>query len=293
MSADMTYSYAVTRADATPDALDEELRRVRGVAGAPVRLVRAHGLAAVASPVPARDFDESALKDRLEDMEWLESVARAHHAVVETVFARTTVLPLRLATLHLDDDRVRDMLARRAEEFRTLLGRLDGQVEWGVKVYALPPPAGSPVPAATAGSAGGSPGRDYLRGRQRQRRSGEDAWRAARDAVLRVDAEARVLAVERVQHRLQQGELATGPGYNVTNDAYLVPRGSGDDFRARVEGAAEGLGGIRVETTGPWAPYSFTAPEHTDDDIREETERARRQETESGTDAADEEVGAP
>ncbi|MGW6746409.1 GvpL/GvpF family gas vesicle protein [Streptomyces sp. NPDC055025] len=267
MSADMRYSYAVTRADAASDALDEELRGIRGVADTPVRLVRAHGLAAVVSPVPERDFDERALKAQLEDLDWLESVARAHHAVVETVFARTALLPLRLATLHRDDDRVRDMLNRRAEEFGALLDRLTGQVEWGVKVYALPPPPSSPVPATTTASAGGSPGRDYLRGRRRQRRSGEDAWRAAREAVLRVDAEVRPLAVDRVQHRLQEGELAIGPGRNVSNDAYLVPRGSGDAFRARAEGVARSFDGIRVEVTGPWAPYSFAAPERTDEEV--------------------------
>ncbi|MFB7269721.1 GvpL/GvpF family gas vesicle protein [Streptomyces sp. NPDC056244] len=262
MSVDMSYSYAVTRADA---ALGESLRRTRGVAGAPVRLVRGHGLAVVVSSVPERDFGESALKARLEDLDWLESVARAHHAVVETAFARATVLPLRLATLHLDDTRVLDMLNRRADEFAGLLDQLAGHVEWGVKVYAMPPAPGSPAPVGASAAAGASPGRDYLRSRQRQRSSGEDAWRAAHDAVLRVDAEARGLAVDRVQHRLQEGELATGPGYNVSNDAYLVPRESSEEFQARVEGAAEALDGIRVDITGPWAPYSFTASDDTDD----------------------------
>ncbi|MFE4535282.1 GvpL/GvpF family gas vesicle protein [Streptomyces scopuliridis] len=264
----MSYSYAVARADAS---LEESLSRTRGVAGGPVRLVRAQGLAVVVSSVPESDFGETALKARLEDLDWLESVARAHHAVVETLFAHTAVLPLRLATLHLDDNRVHDMLGRRADEFAWLLDQLAGHVEWGVKVYALPPAPGSPAPAAVPGSADTSPGRDYLRSRQRQRRSGEDAWRAAQDAVLSIDAAARGLAVDRVQHRPQEGELATGPGFNVSNNAYLLPRESGEEFQARLLGAAEGLHGIRVDITGPWAPYSFTASDETDE--AEETHR--------------------
>ncbi|MFD7288793.1 GvpL/GvpF family gas vesicle protein [Streptomyces sp. NPDC059863] len=267
----MSYSYAVTHADAS---LEEGLSRMRGVAGAPVRLVRARKLAVVVSSVPESDFGETELKARLEDLDWLESVARAHHAVVEAAFARTTVLPLRLATLHLDDDRVRDMLNRRADEFAWLLDRLAGQVEWGVKVYALPPASGSPAPVAAPDVAAASPGRDYLRSRQRQRRSGEDAWRAAHDAVLSIDAAARGLAVDRVQHRLQEGELATGPGYNVSNNAYLMPRERGKEFRAQLLGAAESFDGIRVDITGPWAPYSFTASDDTDDtDDTDETHR--------------------
>lgn len=262
MSGYMSYGYAVTRADA---ALEEALSRVRGVAGAPVRLVGAQGLAVVVSSVPESDFGETALKARLEDLDWLESVARAHHSVVEAVFARTTVLPLRLATLHLDDNRVRDMLDRRADEFALLLDQLAGHVEWGVKVYALPPAPGPPAPAAVSAATGASPGRDYLRSRQRRRRSGEDAWRAARDAVLSIDAAARGLAVDRVEHRLQEGELATGPGYNVSNNAYLVPRQGGAEFQERLLGTAGNLDGIRVDITGPWAPYSFTASDDTND----------------------------
>lgn len=157
------------------------------------------------------------------------------------------------------------MLDRRADEFAWLLDQLAGHVEWGVKVYALPPAPGSPEPAAVSAAADTSPGRDYLRSRQRQRRSGEDAWRAAHDAVLRIDAAARGLAVDRVQHRLQEGELATGPGYNVSNNAYLVPRERGEEFQSQLLGAAESLDGIRVDITGPWAPYSFTASDDTDD----------------------------
>ncbi|MFE2841996.1 GvpL/GvpF family gas vesicle protein [Streptomyces scopuliridis] len=278
MSVHMSYSYAVTRPDAS---LEEGLSRMRGVAGAPVRLVRARGLAVVVSPVPESDFGETALKARLEDLDWLESVARAHHAVVEAVFARTTVLPLRLATLHLDDNRVRDMLDRRADEFAWLLDQLAGHVEWGVKVYALPSAPGSPAPAAVSGAADTSPGRDYLRSRQRQRRSGEDAWRAAHDAVLSIDAAARGLAVERVQHRLQEGELATGPGYNVSNNAYLVPRERGEEFQSQLLGAGENLDGIRVDITGPWAPYSFTAS----DDASDDTDDAQETHREGGAEA--------
>src|SRR5258707_13136802 len=50
-----------------------------GVAGAPVRLVDADGLTAVVSDVTLEDFGEGALRRNLEDMAWLEAVARAHH----------------------------------------------------------------------------------------------------------------------------------------------------------------------------------------------------------------------
>lgn len=44
-----------------------------------------------------------------------------------------------------------------------------------------------------------------------------------------------------------------------------MPRERGEEFQSQLLGAAESLDGIRVDITGPWAPYSFTASDDTDD----------------------------
>ncbi|TVL89303.1 GvpL/GvpF family gas vesicle protein [Streptomyces sp. SAJ15] len=259
MTDTVTYAYAVAR---NTEGLSGALSEVEGVVGAPVRLTRAPGddeLVAAVSPVPARDFSEEALKRHLEDLAWLEAVARAHHAVVEALAARTSVLPLRLATVYLDDVRVAEVLDAGRAAFLEQLSRLAAHVEWGVKVYV--DPSADAAAAAEPEAAGGlSPGRAYLRGRSAQRRSREESFRAARQAAERVEEVGRRHAADRTRHRAQQGELAGGPGVNVVNDAYLVARDRAERFRTEVERAAEGLPGVRVELTGPWAPYSFAAP---------------------------------
>lgn len=260
----LSYAYAVVRSsDAVARAVQEALADVRGVAAAPVALVRSGPVAAAVSAVPAEEFSEAALKARLEDLAWLESTARAHHLVIETLAARTTVLPLRLATVYLDDSRVERMLSERQEAFTALLDRFDDHVEWGVKVYAEIPPASEPAPSPAAhGASAGEPdpGRAYLRRRRQHRQAREETWRAAEEAVRRTEERARGLAVERARHRPQQGALARVPGENVANDAYLVPRRLSQEFHDRMLHAADDLPGVRVEVTGPWAPYSFTAP---------------------------------
>ncbi|QGV77733.1 GvpL/GvpF family gas vesicle protein [Streptomyces ficellus] len=273
MSGSVSYLYGV--AETSPELRDAVLD-LRGVGGAPVRVV-ADGdppaLAAVVSAVPADEFEEQPLAAHLEDLAWLEAVARAHHGVVDAVAAGTTVLPLRLATIYRDDERVLAMLRAGRAAFRSRLSRLAGHVEWGVKVYAEPSAA---VGAATGGAAPGgageepelSPGRAYLRGRRHERSARDAAHRAAADAVRRVHEAALAHAAEHVRHRVQQGPLARGSSENVSNDAYLVPSGRSDAFLAAVREAAtggEGGGGapVRAEITGPWAPYSFAmgAPE--------------------------------
>jgi hypothetical protein len=258
MTESVTYAYAVARDEGS---LQKAVSGLTGVAEASVHLVRAGAcddLVVAASPVPEQDFDEAALRVHLEDLDWLESTARAHHRVVEALAARTTVLPFRLVTMYRDDERVRTMLRTRCGAFASRLTELSAQVEWGVKIYVEEPAA--EVPADPAPDAGLSPGRAYLSHRRAQRHAREDAYRHAEQAAERVESAARTYAVDRVQHRAQQGGLASERGENVINDAYLVPLRHAEDFRADVARAADGLPGVRVEVTGPWAPYSFATP---------------------------------
>ncbi|MFJ4471083.1 GvpL/GvpF family gas vesicle protein [Streptomyces sp. NPDC089424] len=257
----LSYVYGVLRPDAASPE-DAVPPGVRGVEDAPVALVRHGGMAAAVSHVAKSDFSEAALKAHLEDLDWLEGVARAHDEVVAALGARTTVLPLRLATVYLDDSRVRDMLEERERTLTELLDRLAGQVEWGVKVYADTSPAAARPQAPSGAPEPPDSGRAYLRQRRQQRHAREDAWSSAAEAVRRVEAQAGSLAVAHARHRPQQGRLAGGTGENVANDAYLVPRDRAEEFRERVQGAAEGLDGVRVEVTGPWVPYSFAQVPH-------------------------------
>ncbi|AGP53922.1 GvpL/GvpF family gas vesicle protein [Streptomyces rapamycinicus] len=276
------YAYAVLRP--TPEAA-RAVAVLRGVADEQVGLVETGDLAAAVGPVPAEEFEEGALKAGLEELPRLEALARGHHGVVAGLAPLGAVLPLRLATVYRDEDRVRQILQERRDQFLPLLERLAGHVEWGVKVYTDPTDSLASDAAVAAGATGGeealSPGRAYLAARRRRRRGAEEAWQTAARTAVRIAEEAGGLAVGRVAHRPQRGELAQMAGgetarggksggetagggkpggENIANDAYLVPADRAEEFRARVLAAAEGQPGVRVEVTGPWAPYSFALP---------------------------------
>jgi hypothetical protein len=239
----VSYAYAVAR------ALDDtEIAGLTGVDGTAVRLVRHADLVVVVSSVPLADLDES----RLERLDELAAVARAHHAVVHAVAAVSVALPFRLATAYQGDDGVLEVLRREHGRFRAALDRVAGRVEMGVKVYA--DQHATLVPAAPEGT-GATPGKDYLRRRREARRSAEDAWQAAAAAARRVDTALGALAADRRHHRPQSSRLSGVSGDNVLNAAYLVDAGRVAEFTA----LAAGLGGAgtRVEVTGPWAAYSF------------------------------------
>ncbi|MFF4488948.1 GvpL/GvpF family gas vesicle protein [Streptomyces sp. NPDC001544] len=259
----LRYVYAVCRPFGAP--LQAQLT---GIGGAPPALLHHHGLVAVLSTVSEADFAEDALRARLEDLDWLTATARAHQGVIDALTTVTTPLPLRLATVFRDDSAVRTMIEAREEEFRRTLDRLEGRVEWGVKVYAdiaqAQPESPSPKPAS---------GRDYLRQRRAQTRSHEDMWQKAEAFADRLHRELSEKAENSRLHAPQNPELSGASGRNVLNAAYLVPRAHSEEFVEMVDSAKDETPGLRVELTGPWAPYSFAGDAVT---------RAPREEEEGG-----------
>lgn len=248
---ELRYVYAVTRH--FDGALPED---IRGIAGEPPRLLSHGDLVAVVSSVSADDFSEIPLRARLEDLDWLTGTARAHQAVVAAITSVTCPLPLRLATVCRDDSGVRRLLEAGRDRFVRTLERLDGRVEWGVKVYAE-----TPAREADSSADPAPTGRDYLRRRLSERRSREETRELA-DAVSRhLHEELSRRAEAGMLHRPQQAQLSEAPGHNVLNAAYLVPREDSTAFVECLDRLRPDRPGLRVELTGPWAPYSFAGEE--------------------------------
>ncbi|WP_037806915.1 GvpL/GvpF family gas vesicle protein [Streptomyces sp. NRRL F-2580] len=262
----LTYVYAVTQ---RTGLLGDALASLHGIGQAPLRFLpltadttdpapstSPESLAFVASDVPEQDFNETALKNHFEDLDWLEYVARTHHDVVQAVAARAPVLPLRMATVYQDDHRARQALSAQQGAFSRRLDQLRAHTEYGVKIY-LTPEATQPPPAAPAPPA--SPGKAYLQARRAQRHSRDAVYQQAEQAAETIEAIASRHASQRARHAPQRGEL-TGPEENVLNDAYLIPDDQAGQFQTAIADAAQRFPDLRIEVTGPWAPYSFATP---------------------------------
>jgi hypothetical protein len=226
------YAYAVCRPFGAP--LQAELR---GVADTPVRLLPHAGLVAVVGVVPARDFAPAGLSARLADSDWVAATVRAHQRVVAALTTVTSPLPLRPMTVVRDDSAVRTLVEAHQASFRRTLDRLAGQVEWGVKLYVER--AERDGTREEAGELG--------------RRLHERLCRTAGEA--RLDPPSRPWSI-----RSGPPELVGPAGVLVLDAAYLVDRADSGDFVAQVDEVKGTVPGLRVELSGPWAAYSFTAP---------------------------------
>jgi hypothetical protein len=256
-----TYVYAITRRPAP-----ERLRGMRGVSGEPVRSIEHGGLSAIVGSVDPRRFSEEPARGGEEDLRALEGLLRAHHQVVQALAGDATVLPLRLGTVYRGDERVEALLEDRRAEFEATLERITGRTEWGVKLLVDPavfdaePEDQEPDAGSDAGPAAGAGTRYLLRRRSEERSRQRRRDRAAALADQLHAALDAVAAASR-RHAPQDARLSGHRGWMPLNGAYLVDQGRDRELLAVVRRYDDPEHGIRLELTGPWAPYSFAEEE--------------------------------
>ena len=241
------YLFVVARGLA-PDALEG----LPGFEEKPVEVVEHRGLQAVVGTVDLAEFGEEALRDNLEDLAWLEAVARRHNDVVFAAASNATVAPMRLVTILADDDSVRARIDELHEPLSEALDRVEGCREWSVKAYVAP--ATAPTEESTSRTASGA---DYLRRKreqaERRRAVTHDMGQLADD--LHDSLAARAVASRRLP--AQDPRLTGRSETMVLNGAYLVSDADGDGFRTLVARLGEQNEGAILEVEGPWPPYSF------------------------------------
>lgn len=234
------YAYAIT------GSAPLDLGGLPGLRDHPVDTVEQGELRLVISEIPLAAFERLSEDDLTEGSE-LAELARRHDEVVRAVGEQAAVLPLRFGTVVADAAAGRRLLAERAGRAHALLDHVRAHREWGVRVTEDEPAAERPAPED-----GPRPtGTEYL-ARRRSAREAEQRRREHTTALLSeaFDALGRH-AGDSVRRHGRQGALLDG--------AFLVERAREELFFAEVRRLAGELAeqGLRLDTTGPWPPYSF------------------------------------
>ena len=252
MSATLTYVYCLVRAARRP-----ALREVpAGLAGSrDLRLLQTgERLWLVAATVSEAEYGEAALQRGLQNLDWVGRRAMEHEAVVEHFLTASAVLPMQLFTLFVSDERAVAHVARDKRRIGPILQRIDGHLEWGLRLTWDEKAARQVVESAHTRPATGV---DYLA----RKRDLRDVNRVQlTDAKAEADRLYRSLSREATDARRRTATEQAAPGSRLLLDAaFLVPMKKAAAFRAALRRNSKDLGksGLVVSLTGPWPPYNF------------------------------------
>lgn len=250
----MTYLYCLVRGGRKPG-----LRRAAGrLPGAgPVRALDAgEGLWLIVADVDDAEYNEKAITAGLQNLEWVSARAVSHEAVVEQFLAGRAVLPMQLFTIFKTDARALEYVAKNRRRIERILKRIEGRVEWGVRLTWDEQAARAAVEEEHRPSRG-SGGAAYLARKRDLHDVNRRQLADARVEATRVFNELSRHAAEAV--RRTSTEQAT-PGSRLLLDAaYLVPVTQESAFKTALRRYARQLqgSGVAVAVTGPWPAYNF------------------------------------
>ncbi len=259
------YVYCVGERNDLRRLFDDELPGA--VEEAPLELIADGDLAAVVSEVPLTDFGEKPLQERLRDATWVAVRAMRHEKVIEHFAARLSVIPLRFGMIYLRRDRIQGMISERQAELRAIIERLRNREEWGINICrdleTLMKAVVSISPrlveiSRRAAEAG--PGQSYLLRKQIASLAADEARLETERVVTEIKSELSAISDGAKRLSAMKGEMSEA-GEVVAKLALLVSRSRLKDFRALAERLARShqRAGFRLEMTGPWPAYNFSA----------------------------------
>lgn len=266
MTAPAFYVYCIAESAAAsqlpatslPAAIEED---------ASLEWIDVNNLAALVSRVPLETYNEESLAEHLTDATWTAIRAMRHETVVEYVAKRASVVPLRFGTIYLERSGIEKMLTERARELGRIIEQLHGREEWGVNVYCdravlmSSITSVSPVLREMVERAGqASPGQSYLLQKKIDALKVDEARAAVNQIVDHIEEKLRDQSEDGTRLRILKVET-TEHGELKAKFAFLVKRSGFEEFRAEAERLAQENqnAGVRLELTGPWPVYNFTA----------------------------------
>jgi hypothetical protein len=231
------YLYGISlpaRAEVVAEAVD---------GGAHIEALPFDGLTCWISRVDRMEFAEQ-LAENMENLEWLATVGVRHQRVVAELASKIEVLPARFGTVFLSDQSLRQHVAGSKNAFQSVLQKISGSDEWGVKIFRI-----AKGPRAVLSEA--ASGTDYLK------RKAQSAMPRTKDedpALVEFIRSLIGLSVETAPG----GKASSGQAGLSWHGSFLVQRKVQKKFALALSKFTQKFTErYRVEVSGPWPPYSF------------------------------------
>jgi hypothetical protein len=250
------YVYCVTRDAVLPEADGVDGTRHFGVA-------TIDGVCGVYTAVNPEEFSQEVIDRRAGDLEWLGAIGYRHQDVVADLMKRTAIVPLRAFTLFSGEEALRGFLHEHSSMLAKTLERLDGKLEWTLRVEFEPAKWSESLAGRVESLrhlqeeiAAAAPGKAFLLRKKLDDEKKRASHAAEQEVVAEIERvvlqELRCEAVAETRERRDGAFPQINVLINRDEESALQELHQQLSTRYEPEGVTLGL-------TGPWPPYTFAS----------------------------------
>lgn len=197
----------------------------------------------------------------LADLEWLTPRVLMHETAVSSIAERVPLCPTRFGTLFSSLASLNESVTRWEEDLNAFFQRVAGRREWGLKIFMDRKPFEHRLLAKLVdGDPTNVRGAGYLRLKRERQKLGATCQTVVDELVEWTESEADSLELECVRRGISTVANEDDDWELVGNLAVLTDSLGLETLRLHVENYYAGWEHaccFKVETTGPWAAYSF------------------------------------
>ncbi|MEO1253901.1 MAG: GvpL/GvpF family gas vesicle protein [Bacteroidota bacterium] len=230
-----------------------------------------HGIAneeltAAYDRVSEEDFGQKAIKENLQNMDWVNKHVLKHQERLNQLANKHTVIPLKFGSIFKTEESIKKMLSDQKDGFSQLLERFEGKKEWGFKLFYTESKLQnwlkqhtSELKSVEQQLSNLSDGGAFLLKKKHEdllKRVTKNELNSIREEIYDIVA---AITSELIVQKEQDQALTGRKDKNLLNIALLVSQEKKQQLVDKLEKIDQELKAksITVELSGPWPPYSF------------------------------------
>ena len=216
--------------------------------------------------VSADEFSEENFKSNLSDMDWLERNAREHVRVNNMLMAQASVIPFKFGTIFHSENSLQKFIHDYSDSLAENLSHINGMEEWSVKIYCDRKSLKEKIDELSEEAAdlekqimASSPGKAFLLKRKKS-----DLIENEMDRICKKYGQEYFNEIENLSKATNLNNLLpkefTGREDNmILNASFLIHQADVNRLKTVVDEMSDKFtqSGFFIETSGPWAPFSF------------------------------------
>ncbi|MFC4558042.1 GvpL/GvpF family gas vesicle protein [Virgibacillus kekensis] len=256
----LIYVYGVVRTG-------ESIPSFRGISGESDAYAITFGsVDVIVCGVSEAEYSEEALKEKVNNPEWLHEKAFHHHEAVMKIYEHATVIPMKFGTIYESTESLENKIMSQHDDLYASLNHLADKEEWNFKIYANNEKLHKTTEAnnATVGAkkeAIGklSPGRQYLEKRRLDQLIDRELDKEKESFCSLVHAGLDEYSEDSTVKKNWNKDVTGRTDEMCWNSVYLVKKDKVEDFLEHIKNLQHEweTSGWTIEAAGPWPAYHF------------------------------------
>jgi hypothetical protein len=257
MNNELIYVYCVTNSPPEPGL---------SISSEGLKVLSVNRFFAIVKHVSADVFSEENFKKNLSDVEWLESNARGHIQVINSVMENHTVIPFKFGTIFQSENRLRIFFDDYSDSLEENFRNIENREEWSVKIFCDRKKLCDQIDELSHEAASlelqimaSSPGKAFILKRKKTDLIENEMDRLCKEYGQKYYNQFRSLSNDANLNNLLPKEFTGREDTMILNAVFLVSRLNVADFKNTVDSLrkSDGNSGFFIDATGPWPPFSF------------------------------------